>query len=399
MDSQNDSDFMAMLTGVEDSRAEFTNTPSNDGTQDAAAAHAMDGETYRSGPTLVATAGLVGLGPQAHSLRSFADSTSVSASKYAGSELDWMAPAKTEAPFVAQQMQPFFQEDTVTQFPSNQSAQDIFNALLRAMKENEVMYNANREKGTIKLTAFIDHSRVEATIHVYRQNNSHLVRYGRNHGDRLPATRLFYTLANASGLVQLPMPHLLRKSSRDCSSSSSEPVTIFVDMLESMFMEEVLVGAQSLARACFSPSAAAPYAPNLQKIIEALTTHRAAGSKGDLITRDVVACLAEVVENVSAAALSGERQGDFEPVVETALIPLLQCAALPNGDAACARASLDALTAIALASDNLRKTLSTTHKSIIGDAVTGLGPCSSTGSGESFLKASARKFESVLQQN
>lgn len=404
---------MAMLTGVEDSREEFSNSSSTvDASQDAA--FAMDGETYRSGPTMVATPTLL----HAHrAAPSFADdSTSNASPKLGDSEMDWMAAAKTEQPFMAPQMQPFFQEDTVTQFSSTQPAQEIFNALLRAMREHEVMYSADREKGTVKMTSFVDHSRVEATFHVYRQNTSHLVRYGRNHGDRIPATRLFYTLANASGLVQMQVPRLLRKSSRECCSAASAPegseekaasetfsapeaATVYVDMLESMFLEEVLVGAQGLARACCCPSAAAPYVPHLAAITKALAAHRATGCKGHLVCRDIVACLAEVLQNVSIAAITAEGKREAEPLVESALIPLLQCAALPNGDLACARTSLDALTSISNVSPTLRKTLATVHKSIVADAVSGLGPCSIAGSGLPFLKASARKLQESLLQH
>lgn len=402
-------DFMAMLTGLtglEDTREAFSQeepAPPVDATE------AVGPDVYRSfkrrsGPTEVASR-------HNHVDPLFASAGMVdtsTSSKDTG--MSWL-PAKKEKPFMAPKLQPFFQEDTVTQFVTAKPVEEIYSSLLRAMRENECMYSADREHGTIKLTAFVDHSRVEATVRVYRQNASYLVRYGRNYGDRIPATRLYFTLANASGLTakQLPLPRLLRKSRRLCCANAAaegseakasddtaavEAQTVYVDMLSSMFPEEALVGAQGLARACCCRTSASAYVPHLPQIVAALTKLQATAGSTHPATQDVLICLADVIGSVSSAALAAEVADTA--TVQTAVDPLLRCAALVNGDVQCAQHSLVALTAISAGSSAIRAILCDSHRLLVDEAITGRGPCSENGNAPAFLKAAALQLKDTL---
>lgn len=398
-------DFMAMLTGLEDTRAEFSQeepAPPVDAS-DAVGPALYRSFNRRSAPTEVASHHVEARfqGPASGGMVD-------TSTKDTG--LSWM-PAKKEKPFVTPKLQPFFQEDTVTQFVTAKPAEEIYDSLLRAMRENECMYSADREHGTIKLTAFVDHSRVEATIRVYRQSTSHLVRYGRNYGDRIPATRLYFTIANASGLTatQLPLPRLLRKSRRLCCTNAAaegseakasddaatvEAQTVYVDMLSSMFPEEALVGAQGLARACCCRTAAAAYVPHLAQIVAALQQLQAASDSSHPANQDILVCLADVVGAISSAALAAE--GADTTTIQSAVDPLLRCAALVKGDVECARHSLKALTAICAGSSDIRTIVLDAHRLLVDEAVTGRGPCSENGTGPVFLKAAALQLKDTL---
>ena len=398
MDQTQNDDFMAILTGVEDSREDFRALP------DAVSTKPEIGpDTFRGGNFATDTDGQIRVdtAPQ-HHFDVHGKPNAVDTGHA------WMLPVSKEQPFLAPQLQPFFQEDSVTQFSTQKPVQEIYNALLRAMRENECMYSADREKGTIRLTAFVDHSRVEATVRVYRTNSSNLVLYGREYGDRIPATRLFFTLANASKLVQLQLPRLLRKSTRRCCTSKlsdggeekatdvPEAAAVYVDMLSSMFVEEALVGAQGIARACCCVTAARHYVPYLQQIVAALQEHQTRACDGHLVCRDVSVCLAQVVDRVSSAALDMRAGSETQTLLKKALFPLLQAAALVHGDAENARFSLNALSTICQKSATIRAEVLKKHRLLVNEATTGKGPCSVSGDGEAFLKASARRLQDIL---
>mmetsp|Transcript_41609 Transcript_41609/g.61044 ORF Transcript_41609/g.61044 Transcript_41609/m.61044 type:complete len:418 (+) Transcript_41609:246-1499(+) len=282
----------------------------------------------------------------------------------------WMVDAGSAekshfAAFATPKLQAFYEEDTVTQFRCNKAPADIVDALVSAMKESDCVTTVDHSNGTIKLTAFVDHARVSATVRVFSTGHDathHLVHYGRNFGDRIPATRLFFKVANASGLVSLKMPRLLRRApSRKCcleqqrvgaeekaASPSFTPTAtkVFVDMLASDFAEEALVGAQGIARACCCPVASKPYAVFLPEITAAYNQHLEAGNKGHLVSRDVLACLAEVIEKVGTTRAAQQAQCDGKVCCQDVLETMLQCASGADSDIECARASMKAVNAL-----------------------------------------------------
>jgi hypothetical protein len=337
------------------------------------------------------------------------------------------AAVEREQPFATPQLQPFFHdESTVTQFRTTRPSEEVFSALLRAARELDCRVAENREEGTVQVTAFVDHGRVTATVRVYRESDDrHLVSYARTFGDHMTATRLFFTLANASGLVQLQLPRLLRRSAaRECcalaadtrrsgseekaapavSESAAAPaaLTVFVEMLGSVFAEETLVGAQGLARACCCPLAARPYVPHLASIVEAFRKHEVSGCSGHLVSRDVVACIAGVVATVARAALlpaatttssaaaATTKSAAPETCCEVAVQGMLRCAANGNADAECARASLQALTSLCTHVPGLKECLVTDHRRLVDDAL----ECK--GSSAEYLRASARALRVAL---
>ena len=321
-------------------------------------------------------------------------------------ESQFAQSAPVVAGFAAPQMQPFFEDSTVTQFISARSPVEICDCLLNAMKANDCMYDVDRSEGVIKLTSFVDHSRVSATMRIYAKSpTQHLVHYGRTFGDRIPATRLFFSLANDSGLISLQVPRLLRRSApreccaaaaRDGAEAKASPhsftptaTTVFVEMLGSVFAEEALVGAQGLARACCCSVSAKPYVPHLAAIINAYTEHQQSGSAGHLVSRDIVTCLASVVAKVGIA---GQQTAGCEAAVE----PMLQCAASEGGDAECARASLIALASLCCADESLKTRVQQDFTELVHAAVDGSGPCSSGSETPSFLRAAAMKLKTSL---
>lgn len=318
----------------------------------------------------------------------------------------WMGMvSNTETqPFKAPKIQPFYHDDTVTQFESTKPSEEIFSSLLRAMREMECMYSVNRESGLIKFLSFVDHTRVSATFRVYLKTpGTHLVHYGRNFGGRIPATRLFFNLANASGLVQLQVPRLLRSGApRDCCSQtqsdkkadSPAPLTVFVEMLSSVFSEEALVGAQGLARACCCIHSAKAYVAHLPAIFSAFRQHQQSGTD-HIVSRDVVTCLAGVIERVGVAALRSSADSDAEPVRES-LESLLQVGAQVEGDILSARASIRCVASLCEASAPVKSAVLSEHRDLAVEALQGKGPCSAKGSSAPFVKACAERLSKVL---
>ena len=361
-----------------------------------------------AGPTLVEDV-------RAWDSASDADSFFVPATK-----TEFAAAAPAVQPFAAPKMQPFYEEDTATQFISSQRPDQICDALVSALKANDCVYDINREKGHIKLTAFVDHCRVSAVVRIYRKTaDSCLVNYGRNFGERIPATRLFFTLANDSKLIQLEVPRLLRRrgGARQCCTAaaaaregagSSEAkaapaldftptaTTVFVDMLGSVFAEEALVGAQGLARECCCAVSGAPYVPHLPAIVAAFRQHQVSGCAGHLVSRDIIACLADVIALVGDAAT----RAAAGPRADGAVEPMLRCAASVStgGDVECVRASLRALAKLCEADPSLTSRMRDDHRDLVVLALAAAtrGKAAATTDSTSFVRTAAQRLQAVL---
>jgi hypothetical protein len=309
-------------------------------------------------------------------------------------------PKLAEPKFAVKQLQPFHEDVTSTQFNTSKTSKEIVSSLLRALKEHECMYSVNRTEGTIKLAKFVDHTRVKATIRIFKNNSGeNIVHYAPNFGDRIPATRLYYTIVNTSGLLKLQIPPLLRRTAprTHCTvqNDADEAVTVFVDMVDSRFIDQALAGAQGIARQCYCPLAAKPYVKYLASLSESFERYESAARSGktnNIVSRDVATCLATALGHIITAANTTE---DYAELCTKAIERLLKSASKPETDMECARAVLKSVSCLCLDCPRLKKCINDKHRQLVQEAVMGCGPCTISNS-QDYLNGPAKQLREVL---
>lgn len=306
-------------------------------------------------------------------------------------------PKLAEPKFAVKQLEPFYEDGTSTQFTTSKTSKEIVSSLLRALKEHECMYSVKRTEGRIKLAKFVDHTRVDATLQIFKKiSGENIVHYKRNFGDRIPATRLYYTIVNTSGLLKLQIPPLLRRTAprthRTVQNDAEEAVTVFVDMVDSRFIDQALAGAQGIARQCYCPTAAKPYVKYLASLSESFKRYESAARSGKIVSRDVATCLATALGHIITAANTTE---DYAEICTKAIERLLYSASMPGTDMECARAVLKSVSCLCQVCPRLKKYINDKHRQLVQEAVMGSGPCTISNS-QDYLNGPAKKLREVL---
>lgn len=299
-------------------------------------------------------------------------------------------------------------------FACKQTVASVVSALLSALDRMDCSYYVVKDvRGEILVNACVARTeRVAVSVRLYNEpptalaaggSNGLIVACQRRSGDELAAWRIFHELRNKSGLagpVQ-PLPPLLRKplcalcepgsdseSDGEDNKPNAGPPEIYMQMLESLFDDEVLAGAKRLAECtCHGPLdtasaepsvclAPASYAPALPRLLASLLrTKTMIGAQRAQLShsedwldqiRQTFVCIGKTIGDVVAAAQAAAQASPqaspkgladdvIAQVVRDAVGPLAAYCSEPDKDVEGARILLKSLAQLVAAHPILRE--------------------------------------------